>query len=66
MQTARDHQVPHQPEIALDANRNSLAGSPQPLHGFAEGVLKRRIDGAQQKRTHDADRFQLPPENALL
>src|SRR5579863_7472778 len=66
MQPPSDHQVQHQPEVALDADCNSLAGAPEPLHTLAERVFERWVNGAQKERTYDPHRFQLLPENPFF
>src|SRR6266849_5810311 len=43
------HQVQHQPEIALNSNRDSLADSPQFAHDAAFHVRNRGVRGSKQK-----------------
>ncbi len=49
MQPARDHQVNHQPEVAIDAYRDALADAPHFAHGPAFHFADRGLCRAQQK-----------------
>ena len=65
MQTARNHQVQHQPEIAFQANRDSLADPPQFAHAAALHTRKWRLYGPKQKRArqpHPLDRLPNDPK----
>ena len=49
MQAARDHQVEHQPEAIIHADRDAFADSSQLANGFSLGGTWRWIDRAQQE-----------------
>src|SRR5713101_4596486 len=60
VQPASNHQVQHQPEIALYSNRNSLADSPQLAHDAALHIRNRGLRGSKQKgarQPHSIDRL---------
>src|SRR5258708_36714023 len=47
VQTPRNHQVQHQPQIALHSNRDAFADAPQLAHGAALNTRQRRLYRAQ-------------------
>src|ERR1700675_1841370 len=51
VETAGNHQVQHQPQIAFYSNANSLADSPQFAHGAPFYVRNWWLRSAQQKGT---------------
>ena len=55
MQTTGDHQVENEPEVLIDADGDALANAAQLADGAALEVLKRRVHGAKEKRTREAD-----------
>src|ERR1700693_2901823 len=50
VQPAGNHQGQDEPEIAFDANRDSLADAPQFVHDSALDACNRRLCSAQQER----------------
>ena len=55
MQSASNHQVQHQPEIAFYTDGDSLADPPQFAHGAALYIRKWRVYGSKQKRTRESN-----------
>ena len=53
MQPAGDHQVQHEPKIAVEADGDALADAPQFTHGAALDARQRRIGRAQEKHACD-------------
>ena len=53
VQAAGNHQVQHQPEVAIHADGDALADAAQFADGAAFAVRERRFDGAQQKRARE-------------
>src|SRR5712664_12586 len=51
VQPAGNHQVQHQPEVAFDSNRDSLADSPQLAYDASLHNRNGRLCSSQQKRT---------------
>jgi len=66
MQTTGDHEMENQPKVAFQAKANSLSYSTKLNDVLASCAVKRRIRGAKQKRTGDADIFQFPPADPFL
>ena len=66
METAGDHQVEDQPEVAVQAEGDALADAADCADGFAFGSGDGRDGGAQQEWAIDADLLQCLVENARL
>src|SRR5207237_2158948 len=49
MQSPRDHQVQHQPEIAFESERDPLTDSPQFPHYAAFDACNRRLRSSKEK-----------------
>ena len=64
MQTTGNHQVENEPEVLIDADGNALADAAQLADGAALEVLKRRVHGAKEKRTREADANERLAEDA--
>ncbi len=55
VQASRDHQVQHQPEVAVEAESNPLSDATELPHGAALGAGQRRLRGSQQERARHPD-----------
>jgi hypothetical protein len=66
MQPARDHQVQHEPKIALQSDGDSLSDSAQPLDPPPMRSFKRRRGSSEQKRTCHPDAFEPLIQDARL
>jgi hypothetical protein len=50
MQTARDHEMDDEPEVAVETERNTFADAANLAHDATLDARKRRIRGAQHER----------------
>ncbi len=66
MQTAGNHQVEHQPQVAFHPDRDALADAPQFAHRTALRTGERRLHCAQQERARNAHLLQLLSQDARL
>ena len=64
MQAAGDHQVQHQPEVAIQADGDALSHSPQFANGSSRGFRERRRRGSKKKRAGQPDAFKRQPHHA--
>jgi hypothetical protein len=64
VQTAGDHEVKHEPQIAIDADGDALADSADCLHGSTLDGGKRRVGGAEEKNAGQADALEGLGEDA--
>jgi hypothetical protein len=64
MQAAGDHQVQHQPEVAIQADGDALSHSPQFAHSSSRGFRERRRRGSKKKRAGQPDAFERQPHHA--
>ena len=64
MQPPGDHQVQHQPVIALEPERDALAHAPNDDDAAAVQGIERRIERAQQERMGDPRRLEPRPAGA--
>lgn len=66
MQSARNHEVDDEPEIAVEAEGDAFAHIAQLAHGVAVDGGKWRVDGSEEKRRGDADLFERLAKHARL
>lgn len=66
METAGDHEVDDQPEVALDADGNALANAAEGSDGFAFDDGWWWIDGAKDKDALQAEMPERAAEDAGL
>ena len=66
VQPSGDHQMEHQPDIALDSDRDSFADTADFANCAAFRVGDGWLRGAEQKGVGDADAFERLPEDARL
>ena len=64
VKTPGNHEVQHQPQVALYSNRNPFAHASQFADNAAFGGTQGRINSAQQKRCRNADPIQLRARNS--
>ena len=64
METAGDHQVQNEPEVAFDADGDALADAAECLDGAAFDACERRVDSAQQKDAGHANALKRLAEDA--
>ena len=64
MQPAGDHEVQNEPEIAFDADGDSLSDSAQFANCAALCERERRLRGAKQKEACEADAFEALADDA--
>ena len=64
LEPSRDHQVNDEEQIALELPDQALAETAQANHGLAVSLIDRRIDGANEKRTREANPFEALIEDA--
>jgi len=58
MQSSGDHQMEHEPQVVVEADRDALADAPQLAHGASLHARERRVGGAQQEDARDAYPFE--------
>ena len=58
MQSPRDHQVDHQPQLAIQPDRDPLADPPQLLNDTAFRIANRRLRRPQQEGAADPHMFE--------
>ena len=66
MKAPGDHQVKHEPEIAVNADGDALADATQLANGLSFDGRKRRIDRAQQKGGGQPHALEPLAQNARL
>ena len=54
----------HQPEVAIQANGDTLSHSPQFAHSSSRGFRERRRGGSKKKRAYKPHAFERPPHHA--
>ena len=64
MQAAGDHQVQHQPEVAIQADGDALSHSPQFAHGSSRGFREGGRGGSKKKRAGQPDAFERQAHHA--
>src|SRR4051812_25369566 len=64
MQTARNHQVQHGPEVVVYADGDTFANAANSPHGVTFESIGGRIYGTQQERAGDADAFERLADDA--
>ena len=64
VQSAGDHQVEHDPEIAFEADGDALAHAAEFTDHAAVGVCERRLGGAKKKRCGDSNPIERLREDA--
>jgi hypothetical protein len=63
---AGNHQVNHEPQVAVQSDGNPLAEPPQLGHATTVAVLDRRIDGSQHERARHPHPFERLAKNSPL
>src|SRR5580658_2663510 len=66
VQASGDHEVQHQPQIVVQPNGDPFADPAELSNGFVLGAMKRRVHGAQEKRTCETDMLEGLAEDALF
>ena len=66
MQAAGNHQVQHQPQVALQTDRDAFADAPQLPHRTPLRTRERWLHRPQQKWARDAHLLQLLSDDARL
>src|SRR5579871_1086088 len=66
VQATSDHQMQHEPQIAVESESDALADAPQLAHRAAVGVRQRRGRGAEQERRAEADAFEALADNPRI
>jgi inhibitor of KinA len=64
VQTAGDHQVQDEPEVAVHANGDAFADAAECAHGAAFGVGKRGLGSSKEKRAGDSNALDRLTEDA--
>jgi hypothetical protein len=64
MQAAGDHQVQHQPEVAIQADGDALSHSPQFAHSSSGGFREGWRRGSKKKRAYKPHAFERQPQYA--